>query len=119
MRADVDVRVKLFKMTGVDLFAIPGLAADTLLTLASEVGFDMTPWKSDKHFTSWLSLCPGTKVSGGKKLHRRNKRNANRGAQAFRMAASSLARSPNRIGSILPTDSIQNRRQTSYNRHSP
>jgi len=39
----------------------------------------MTPWKSDKHFTSWLSLCPGTKVSGGKKLHRRNKRNANRG----------------------------------------
>jgi transposase len=30
-----------------------------LLTLASEVGFDMAPWKTVKHFTSWLGLCPG------------------------------------------------------------
>jgi len=100
MRAGVDVREKLFKMTGVDLFATPGLAADTLLTLASEVGFDMTPWKSVKHFTSWLGLCPGTKLSGGKVLNRRTKRNANRGAQAFRMAAASLARSQTALGAF-------------------
>src|SRR5258705_8872673 len=86
MRADVDVRVKLFKMTGVDLFAIPGLAADTLLTLASEVGFNMNSWKTDKHFTSWLGLCPGTKISGGKRLDRKTKRNSNRAALAFRIA---------------------------------
>jgi len=100
MRADVDVREKLFKMTGVDLFATPGLAADTLLTLASEVGFDMRAWKSVKHFTSWLGLCPGTKLSGGKALDRRTKRNANRGAQAFRMAAASLARSQTALGAF-------------------
>jgi hypothetical protein len=45
IRDGVDVRDLLFKKSGVDLFAIPGLAADTLLTLASEVGFDLTPWK--------------------------------------------------------------------------
>jgi transposase len=100
IRADVDVREKLFKITGVDLFAIPGLAADTLLILASEVGFDMRPWKSDKHFTSWLGLCPGTKISGGKALDRRTKRTANRGAQAFRMAAASLARTQTALGAF-------------------
>ena len=100
IRADLDVREKLFKMTGVDLFAIPGLAADTLLTLASEVGFDMRPWKTDKHFTSWLSVCPGTKSSGGKALNGRTKRNANRAAQAFRIAASSLARSQTSLGAF-------------------
>ena len=101
MRAGVDVREKLFKMTGVDLFAIPGLAADTLLTLASEVGFDMTPWKTEKHFSSWLGLCPGTKISGGKALDRRTKQNSNRAAQAFRMAASSLARSQTALGAFF------------------
>lgn len=100
IRADVDVREKLFKMTGVDLFAIPGLAADTLLTLASEVGFDMSPWKSEKHYTSWLCLCPGTKISGGRKLDKRTKRSANRAAQAFRMAASSLAHSQSALGAF-------------------
>lgn len=100
IRAGIDVRQKLFKMTGVDLFATPGLAADTLLTLASEVGFDMSPWKTVKHFTSWLGLCPGTKMSGGKALDRRTKRNANRAAQAFRMAASSLARSQTALGAF-------------------
>jgi transposase len=100
MRAGVDVRQKLFKITGVDLFATPGFAADTLLTLASEVGFDMGAWITVKHFTSWLGLCPGTRVSGGKALDRRTKRNANRAAQAFRMAASSLARSQTALGAF-------------------
>ena len=100
IRAGVDVREKLFKITAVDLFAIPGLAADTLLTLASEVGFEMTPWKSEKHFASWLGLCPGTKLSGGKRLDRKTKRNGNRAAQAFRMAAASLARSQTALGAF-------------------
>lgn len=98
VRAGLDIRNKLFKMTGVDMFAIPGLAADTLLTLASEVGFDMSPWPTVKHFASWLGLCPGTRISGGKHLDRRAKRNANRAAQAFRIAASTLVRSQTSLG---------------------
>jgi len=100
IRNGVDVRDLLFKKSGVDLFAIPGLAADTLLTLASEVGFDMTPWKTEKNFASWLDLCPGTKISGGKVLHNRTKRNPNRATQAFRMAAASLYRSQTALGAF-------------------
>jgi hypothetical protein len=100
IRDGVDVRDLLFKKSGVDLFAIPGLAADTLLTLASEVGFDLTPWKTEKHFASWLGLCPGTKISGGKVLNNKTKRNPNRAAQAFRMAAASLYRSQTALGAF-------------------
>lgn len=100
VRSGVDVRDLLFKKSGVDLFAVPGLAADTLLTLASEVGFDMTPWKTEKHFASWLGLCPGTRRSGGKVLDAKTKRNPNRAAQAFRMAASSLNRNRSALGAF-------------------
>ncbi len=100
IREGVDVRDLLFKKSGVDLFAIPGLAADTLLVLASEVGFDMTAWKTEKHFASWLGLCPGTKKSGGKVLQNKTKRNPNRATQAFRMAAASLYRSQTALGAF-------------------
>jgi transposase len=99
-RGGVNVRDLLFKKSGVDLFAIPGLGADTLLVLTSEVGFDLSPWKTVKHFSSWLSLCPGTRISGGKVLSRRVKRNPNRAAQAFRMAAATLSRSMSALGAF-------------------
>jgi transposase len=101
IRDGVDVRDLLFKKSGVDLFAIPGLAADTLLILASEVGFDMTPWKTEKHFASWLGVCPGTKRSGGKVLQNKTKRNPNRATQAFRTAAASLYRSQTALGAFF------------------
>lgn len=100
IRDGVDVRDLLFKKSGVDLFAIPGLAADTLLILASEVGFDMTPWKTEKHFASWLGVCPGTKKSGGKLLPNKTKRHPNRATQAFRLAAASLYRSQTALGAF-------------------
>jgi transposase len=100
IRDGVDVRDLLFKKSGVDLFAIPGLAADTLLVLASEVGFDMTPWKTEKHFAAWLGVCPGTRKSGGKVLPNKTKRNPNRATQAFRMAAASLSRSQTALGAF-------------------
>jgi transposase len=100
IRAGVDLRSKFFQLTGVDLFSIPGLAADTLLTILAEVGFEMTPWPTEKHFASWLALCSGTKISGGKVLDRKSKRSANRAARAFRIAASSLARSQTALGAF-------------------
>src|SRR5258708_26550887 len=87
-------------MTVVDLFAIAGLAADTLLTLASEVGLDISPWQSEKHFTSWLALCPGTKRSGRRVLSSKTRPSANRAAQAFRMAAATQARAKTALGAF-------------------
>lgn len=100
IRAGVDLRSTFFKLTGVDLFSIPGLGADNLLTILAEVGLDMTLWKTEKHFASWLALCSGTKISGGRVLARRSKRSANRAARAFRLAASSLARSHTALGAF-------------------
>lgn len=100
IRNEVDVRELLYKKSGLDLFAVPGLGADTLLTITSEVGFDMSPWKTVKHFTSWLNLCPGTRISGGKELKKRGKRKANRAAQAFRIGAATLGRSQTALGAF-------------------
>ena len=39
-----------------------------VLRLVAEWGDDMRKWLTAKHFTSWLSLAPGDKVSGGRLL---------------------------------------------------
>jgi hypothetical protein len=103
MRGEVDMRVQLFKLTGVDLFSISGFGADTLLTLAGEVGFDMSAWKTEKHFTSWLSLCPGTNKSGGKVLTGKTKRSANRAAASVSYCGLLRGQEQDCAWSLLPT----------------
>lgn len=91
----------LISMTGVDLTAIPGVGAFSALKILSETGLDMSRWKSGKQFASWLGLCPGNKVSGGKILAGKTKRTANYAASALRMAASTLHRSDSALGAFL------------------
>jgi transposase len=64
----------------------------------AEVGADLSRFKSAKHFASWLGLCPGTKISGGKVLSGAAKRTTNRAAQALRMAAANLRTSQSALG---------------------
>lgn len=97
---EVAVRTQLFQMTGVDLFAVRGFGTDVLLMLAGEVGFDMSAWKTEKHFSSWLGLSSGTKKSGGKILSSKTKRTNSRAAKAFRIAAASLSRSQSALGAF-------------------
>jgi transposase len=99
--AQVDTRTPLYQMSGVDLTRIDGIAAQTALTLISEIGTDMTRWASEKRFTSWLGVCPGTKTSGGKVLSSKSRPCANRAAMALRMAASTLYRSQSALGAYL------------------
>jgi transposase len=96
-----DATNELYKMTGVDLTAINGLQAHSILKILSETGLDMTRWPTSKHFGSWLGLAPNNRVSGGKILSRRTTRNANRAATALRIAAQSLHRSPTALGAFL------------------
>jgi transposase len=58
----------LFKISGVDLTRIDGIDVTTAMTVISEIGTDMSRFQTVKHFTSWLGLCPGTRISGGKVL---------------------------------------------------
>jgi transposase len=97
-----DARTLIFEMTGVDLTAIDGLEASSLLTILSETGTDMTPWPSDAHFASWLALCPNKWVTGGKPLAKKPPViHPNRAAQAFRLAAQTLERAQCATGAFF------------------
>lgn len=93
-----DLRTQLFQMCGVDLTRIDGIDVTTALVVVSEVGADMGKFPSDKHFASWLGLCPGTKITGGKVMSGKTKRCANRAAQALRLAAAALRSSRSALG---------------------
>ena len=96
-----DVRTHLYRLTGVDLTRIDGIDAPTALKVVAETGLDMRRWPSDKHFASWLTLAPGTKVSGGKTLSGRTKPSASRAAAALRLAARSLHHSKSALGAFF------------------
>ena len=91
----------LLRMTGVDLTRINGIDTNTALKIIAEIGTDMNRWKSAKEFSSWLGLCPGVKVSGGKVLSGKTKQVANRAATALRMAAFTLFNSKSALGAYL------------------
>lgn len=96
-----DIRNTLSRALGVDLTHIDGIGGQTALTLISEIGTDMSKWATEKHFTSWLCLCPGSKKTGGKLLSGKTRTSANRAAVALRTAAASLARSHCALGAFF------------------
>jgi len=95
-----DLAQSLYRMTGVDLTQVDGLEAMTVQDILSEIGTDMNPWPTVKHFASWLRLSPNNKVTGGKVKQRGTLPSQNRANTAFRMAAQSLARSDCALGSF-------------------
>jgi transposase len=96
-----DLRTHLYRITGVDLTQVPGLQAPTIHIVLSEVGLDMSKWPTDKHFASWLGLCPDNRISGGKVLATGSRRVQNRASRALRMAAQSLRTSPSYLGAFF------------------
>jgi transposase len=91
---DFDLHKYLYRMAGVDFTLIDGLDALTVQTILSEVGLNPKRFPSVKHFTSWLGLCPGQKVTGGKVKSSQTRTVVNRAANAFRMAAFSRSSQP-------------------------
>lgn len=95
-----DVRSALYQFLGTDLTQIHGLGPYSVLRLIGECGDDMSKWPTSKHFTSWLSLAPGNKISGGKILSSRSCRSTNRAAHLFRIAAVSVGRTQTALGAF-------------------
>lgn len=93
-----DAHSELCRITGVDLTEVPGLGEPVVMSIISEIGLDMSKWRNEKAFGSWLGLCPGSKVTGGKRLSSRSKPCANRAATAFRLAAYALQHSNSYLG---------------------
>jgi transposase len=95
-----DARQLLFQSSGQDLTLIEGIEQSTALNVLAEIGWDMSKWPTEKHFTSWLGLCPQHRGSGGKIKVRRLRGGANRAAKAFRLAAQGCHHAKNAMGAF-------------------
>lgn len=99
---DFNVREYLIKIQGVDVTEIYGMSATTSLEILSETGTDLSKWEDEKHFISWLNLCPNNKITGGKLISSKLlKKRSNAATQAFRAAANSLKTSENWLGDFF------------------
>ena len=95
-----DVRTALYTLLGADLSQVHGLGPYSVLRLVSECGDDMSKWPTAKHFTSWLSLAPGNKISGGRVLSSKTRRSTNRSAALLRTAAICVGRTQTALGAF-------------------
>lgn len=95
-----EIRTTLHRLTGVDLSQIDGIGPYNALRLFSELGTDMTRWPTDRHFTSWLTLAPKNKITGGRLLSSRTQPSANRTAAILRLAAMNLGRTQTALGAF-------------------
>jgi transposase len=94
----IDLAGLLERICGIDLTKVVGLNVLNVLLIVSEIGVDMSKWRSPKAFCSWLGLCPGNKISGGKVLDSRTRQVVNRVADALRLAAQSVGRTETCLG---------------------
>ena len=108
---------ELQRITGVDLTRIDGVDVIVAQTVISEVGLDMSRWKTEAHFASWLGLCPDNRISGDKVLARGTRHVLNRAATALRLGASTLLKSQTYLGCAVSTIAQQARCSQSHYRH--
>lgn len=98
-RGDQAVRQALWRFANVDLTTIDGLSASSAQVILTEIGTDLHAFPTEKHFVSWLRLCPRGAISGGKPVKkRRNGMGASRIGTILRLAAVSLQRSKTALG---------------------
>jgi transposase len=94
-------RAECYRVLGVDLTAVPGFQAPTVLVLLGELGPDFAAkFPTAKHFGSWLGLCPDNRITGGKIYSVRTRDVKSRVAEALRLAAQSLHRAENYFGEL-------------------
>jgi len=93
-----ELRAELFRITGTDLTRIDGIDVMTAMTILSEAGWDMSKWKDEDHFVSWLRLCPDNRISGDKIIGKGRLPSKNRVTIALKMAACTLRTSNSYLG---------------------
>ena len=93
-----DLAAELERILGVNPITIDGIDVLTIQTVLAEVGPDLSAWKTERHWASWLNLAPKRDVSGGRVIRHVRQHHTNRAGHAFRMAAQSLIRSQSYLG---------------------
>ncbi|KWS85715.1 IS110 family transposase [Pseudomonas syringae] len=95
-----DVRTLLYQLVGVDLTQIHGIGPFLALRLVAECGTDLSRWRTCHHFTSWLTLAPGCRISGGKVLSAHTRKTKNRLTAHLRLAAVTVGRTSTALGAF-------------------
>ena len=95
-----DVRSMLYQLTGTDLTLIHGIGPSIALSLVAKCGTDLSKRPTEKHFTSWLCLSPGCKISGGKVLSSHTRKSSSRLASQLRLAAVNVGRTETGLGAF-------------------
>jgi transposase len=85
---------------GVDLTLIQGIGPATALHIVSEIGTDVSRWSTEKHFASWTTLAPGTKITGGQRLSGRRPPAQNRVGKVLRQCAVAVGRTETALGAF-------------------
>ncbi len=101
-RKSNDVRFEatgpLFQALGVDLTLIDGIEVGTALVILAEIGVDVSRFPTEKHFASWLRLCPPQNQSNKTNRSRRHRKGTSRVTIGLRMAAQSVGRTMTPLG---------------------
>jgi transposase len=101
-RKSNDVRFEatgpLFQALGVDLTLIEGIDVGTALVILAEIGVDVSRFPTEKHFASWLRLCPPQDESNKTKRRRGHRKGTNRVTIALRLAARSVGKTMTPLG---------------------
>jgi transposase len=90
----------MYQLAGTDLTQIHGIGPFLALRLIGECGTDLSRWPTAKHFTSWLTLSPGCKISGGRVLSSHTRKTSSRITVALRLAAVTVGRSNTALGAF-------------------
>jgi transposase len=93
-----DLGAELERILSVNATTIDGINVMTVQTVLAEVGPDLSAWKTEAHWSSWLNLAPKRDVSGGRVIRHVREHRTNRVGNAFRMAAQALIRSHSYLG---------------------
>lgn len=93
-----EIRSPLHRLSGADITQIDALGPYTALRLISEIGTDMTRWPTEKHFTSWLTLAPKNKITGGRLISSKTQPSANRAAAMLRLCAMGVGKTSTALG---------------------
>ena len=101
-RKSNDVRFEatgpLFRALGVDLTLIEGIEVRTALVILAEIGVDVSRFPTEKHFASWLRLCPPQDESNKTKRRRGHRKGTNRVTIALRLAARAAGKTMTPLG---------------------
>ena len=97
-----NVKELLWHKSGIDATCLDGIEENSALILFAELGgTDVSSWARDKEFASWLKLCPGNNISGGKRRKSKKQPCANYMSQCFRMAALAAKKSDSALGAKI------------------